>query len=138
MSKGEPDVKIYISARYTRRDEAEGLAIQLRDMGHIITSRWVWRDQPQDYESATHEEVAEYAQEDIEDVLDANHFVTLSESSDSIYGRGGRHVEFGLAISTGIMITVIGPRENIFHYLFYVNHFDTSQEFLQHIKGIRE
>jgi hypothetical protein len=32
-------------------------------------------------------------------------------------GKGGRHVEFGLAVAAGKRLVVIGPRENVFHCL---------------------
>ena len=52
-------------------------------------------------------------------------------------GRGGRHVEFGYAASRGKRLTIIGPRETVFHHLDGVEHFENAQEFMrsQHFIG---
>lgn len=43
--------------------------------------------------------------------------------------RGGRHVEFGIALEREIPIFVIGPRENIFHYMLTrVQHFENLDD----------
>ena len=42
-------------------------------------------------------------------------FSEAAESGDR--GRGGRHVEFGMAYAMGKSIIVIGDRENVFHSL---------------------
>lgn len=127
-------MKFYISARYGRRLEAEELGRVLLEEGHEITSRWIWRDQPDDYETATHEEVADYAEEDIEDVMNAEALITLSEPSNNPYGRGGRHVEFGFALGMGKELYVIGPLENIFHYMDNVVVSETVADFLEYLR----
>lgn len=127
-------MKFYISARYGRRLEAEALGLLLTEMGHEITSRWVWREQPQEYETATPEEIAEYAEEDVEDVLEAEALVALSEPSDSAWGRGSRHVEFGIALALAKMLFVIGPYENVFHYMADVTVADNVQDFILYIQ----
>ena len=42
MDKG----KIYLAARYSRRDEMKALATHLRLAGFFITSRWLYEDKP--------------------------------------------------------------------------------------------
>jgi len=39
-------MKLYLAAAYGRRDEIEGYAAELRDIGHEITSRWHGRQNP--------------------------------------------------------------------------------------------
>lgn len=124
----------YISARYGRRAEAEVLGNALIALGHRVTSQWIWRDQPSDYNDATDDEVASYAQEDIDDVVRANHFISLSEVETNPYGRGGRHVESGIALGRLMPWSVIGPRENIFHFMKHVVHFESSKDFLEVVK----
>jgi hypothetical protein len=36
---------------------------------------------------------------------------------NTILATGGRHVEFGLALAQGKRVIIVGPRENVFHYL---------------------
>lgn len=124
----------YISARYGRREEAQDLGIALMALGHRVTSQWIWRDQPSDYNDATDDEVASYAQEDMDDVLRATHFISLSEVETNPYGRGGRHVESGIALSRLMPWSVIGPRENIFHFMKHVTHFESAKDFLEVVK----
>jgi hypothetical protein len=38
-------------------------------------------------------------------------------------GKGGRHVEYGLALGLGKRLIICGPRENIFHTLPQVEHY---------------
>ena len=127
-------MKFYISARYSRRQDAEDLGHLILENGHNVTSRWVWREQPDNYEVMEHEEVAQLALEDIDDVIKADALIALSEPSDNPYGRGGRHVEYGYALACGMVIIVIGPLENIFHYMNEVSNFETVDEFIDYLK----
>ena len=36
--------------------------------------------------------------------------------------RGGRHVEFGMAVGWGLKVVLVGPRENVFHWMPEVSH----------------
>ena len=51
-----------------------------------------------------------------------------------LWARGGRHVEFGMAIAAQKRIVVIGPRENIFHWLPMIEQFDTFDAFMDHAR----
>ncbi|HVV51132.1 MAG TPA: hypothetical protein VHO06_15800 [Polyangia bacterium] len=104
-------MRIYIASRYDRRFEMLGVTGVLMRAGHHVTSRWIEGrgDGP---------EVA--AAEDLEDVLRAECLVSFTEEPQqavSWAARGGRHVEFGVALGAGKRLCVVGPRENIFHYL---------------------
>jgi hypothetical protein len=59
----------------------------------------------------------------------ADIIILFSEKS-GISHRGGRHVEFGLAIGLKKRLIVIGPRENIFHCLPQVELFDSWEDFV--------
>jgi len=43
--------------------------------------------------------------------------ITFTETPRSSNSRGGRHVEFGIALGMRKRAVVIGPRENVFHCL---------------------
>jgi len=47
----------------------------------------------------------------------------FSEPPDSHSKRGGRHVEFGLALAWGKRLMIVGPRENVFHCLPQVEQY---------------
>lgn len=126
--------RVYIAARFSRRQEANWLANQLKVAGCEIASRWVLPDC--DHILATglsaqaeDSERRRFAIEDIQDLKRANWLVSLQEEPRS-NGRGGRHVEFGYAVAAGIPITVTGPRETVFHHLPGLEHYETKEQFL--------
>ena len=47
--------------------------------------------------------------------------------------RGGRHVEFGIAIGLSKIVIAVGPRETVFHHLPEIRHFDTVEDFLKEV-----
>jgi hypothetical protein len=125
---------IYIAARFSRRPEANRLARILVAAGHTITSRWVKPDcdhvLPTGLSAqAADAERARFAREDWEDVCACNWMISLMEEPRS-NSRGGRHVEFGMALAMGCALTIIGPRETVFHHLPAVEQFDTLADFL--------
>ena len=117
-------MKIYIASRYDRRFEMLGVTGVLMRAGHVVTSRWIEGrgDGP---------EVA--AAEDLEDVLRADCLVSFTEEPAvgvAWSARGGRHVEFGLALAAGKRLCVVGPRENIFHFLPRVEVFRSTDDLI--------
>jgi hypothetical protein len=47
----------------------------------------------------------------------ADAVIIFTEIPNTVLATGGRHVEFGLALAHGKRVFVVGPRENVFHYL---------------------
>lgn len=126
-------MKIYIASRFSRRHECNELAQFLKSFGHTITSRWVLPDSDHvipvgPSEQAEDAERQRFALEDFEDVKNADWCISLTETPRN-NSRGGRHVEFGMAIALGQRLTVIGPRETVFHHLPNVEHFDEIHQF---------
>jgi hypothetical protein len=115
-------MKIYLAARYSRHDEMRGVRDFLeKALGHKVTSRWIDLHGGDQLESAAQEvlnsdpeSVAHFGIHDIEDV---------SFTDKAGGGKGGRHVEHGLALGLGKRVIVCGPRENIFHTLPQVEHY---------------
>jgi hypothetical protein len=115
-------MRIYLAAKYSRNPEMRVLRDVLETRGHVVISRWI---------NGNHEltdinndlEYARFAQEDFEDLC-RSHVVLWFSEPKKIEGRnrGGRHVEFGLALAWGIRIIVIGRKENTFHWLPEVEH----------------
>jgi len=102
-------MKIYIAARFERQIEARNYAVLLEAAGHIITSRWLYVSNAAD--------LAVEAAHDLEDVDAADALIFLSESPETAWRRGSRCVEYGYALARGKRLRIIGPRENIFHWL---------------------
>ena len=131
---------IYLAARYSRLEELQGYADDLRAVGHRVEARWLLGDH-QIHEGADKVEAATvsvplegrpFALDDYVDVLEADMLIAFSEEPRAGgASRGGRHVEFGMALAWGLKVVVVGPRENVFHTLREVNHFWRWSEALE-------
>lgn len=129
-------MRIYMAARYSRRDELREKKEVLEKLGLNVTSRWLEETNPLDTQMGddTTEFYIETANIDLIDIDLAEAVLFFSE--DPLVGipRGGRHVEFGYALGTKKPIYVVGPRENVFHYIDRVYHFDTFEDFIEAVK----
>ena len=124
---------VYLAAQFARRDELANYIPAFDAAGISVTSRWLKQMTPLDGLAARHtaDENRHFADVDIADVDIADGFVFFAE--DPLVGipRGGRHVEFGWALARGKEVAVIGPRENVFHWLLPSSAIYTSvDEFL--------
>jgi hypothetical protein len=123
--------RIYLAARYSRRQELLDYALELQERGYEITSTWIdghHETRPGIDDDATDVERATWAAEDVSDVRRADWLVSFTEQER---GRGGRHVEFGMALAWGQRLVLIGAnREHVFHCLPDVLQFDTWVAFL--------
>ena len=100
-------------------------------MGYIVDARWLKgehqiHDGALAVESATETMPPEgraFAEDDVEDLRRSDVLLSFSEAPRSGKSRGGRHVEFGMALAFSMTrwppmrLIVVGPRENIFHCL---------------------
>ena len=135
-------MKVYLAAQYARRDELREYRTQLETLGIHVTSRWLDENEPLDG-SMTHKEDAWYTHTaliDLEDINRADAMVFFSEDPLMGIPRGGRHVEFGYAIAKIKPIHVVGPRENVFHYIgfHHVRHYKSLDEFIEAYKRYEE
>lgn len=135
------NLKVYLSSRWSRQAELRICRDQLVKAGIYVTSGWLDVDDPDNGPAggAPSGEAARLAAlEDVEDVLRASVLVAFSEDPTSPFGRGGRHVEFGIALGTGKRIVVVGPRENVFHWHPDVWYFDTWPAALDSLLSLSE
>jgi hypothetical protein len=124
-------MKIYLASRYSRHDEMQGVRDVLEATGHQVTSRWIdcHTDVVGDFTSSftpeflneNPEQCAPLGQHDIDDLAAADAVISFTGGG----GKGGRHVEFGYGLALGKRMIVVGPRENIFHTLAEVEHYET-------------
>lgn len=133
-------MRIYLASRYSRRDELQGYAAQLKAAGHVVTSRWIYGTHEivdgRSRESA-HEDRIIFAQEDVADVHSADAVISFTEGPGAVNGRGrgGRHVEFGIALALGRRCIVVGHRENIFHSLPAVEFYGSWSQAMDGLGG---
>lgn len=136
MNNLEP-TKIYLAAKYEMHPLMREFRDWLQDKGFIITSRWIdlhGDKVPTPFSSAelagdfgsVHEQAGLYAQHDVEDVEAADWLICFSIGGG---GRGGRHVEWGIGINQRKRLTLIGPREHVFHCLPQVEVFPDLETF---------
>jgi len=71
-----------------------------------------------------------FALDDWEDVNAAELVISFTEPPRSKANRGGRHVEYGIALANKARVIVVGHRENIFHWLPVVEFCTTWDEAL--------
>lgn len=109
---------IYLAGNYTRRKELLGYAAQLAYLGYTITSTWLYED----VKNTRDLEFCWWAMKDLEDINRADTLVVFSGVASA---SGGMHVELGYALGRARAIVLVGPRENIFHYLPGIIWFET-------------
>lgn len=151
-------MKIYLAARYSRREELCGYREQLRALGHDVQARWLNGEHQLANDGtpigengealvegtlrsgehlSEHEQTeraaklrTQFALDDWEDVNAAELVINFTEPPRSKANRGGRHVEYGIALANKVPVIVVGYRENIFHWLPQVQFCATWQDAL--------
>jgi dATP/dGTP diphosphohydrolase, N-terminal len=135
--------KVYLAACYPRHIELQDYAHELEAHGFIVNARWVWGNHSVDgsiTDTANALKAEQFAQEDYDDVMDCDVFISFSERGAPASITGGRHVELGIMLGRiaggeKVRIVIVGGRENIFHMLppAFVEHYDTFDEALAHL-----
>jgi hypothetical protein len=143
----------YLAARYSRREELCAYKADLEARGHRVPARWLLGEhQVHGLEAARAVEndgpvpaaqAVLFAEDDIEDLLGADVMVNFTEAPRHGATRGGRHVEYGVALGlrrAGYgrhQIYVVGPLENVFHALPEIDgRFDTWAAFLARLDAM--
>ena len=127
--------RVYLAARYSRRAEMYDYAVGLRNKGLIVCSSWVDHpDELPDDGPGGATDPGFYAARDFDDVSSADTLVLFCDNPDETSTkRGGRHVEFGVALALDLNVIVVGQRENIFQYLPQVVHFDKWEDAVDYL-----
>jgi hypothetical protein len=103
-------MRYHLAARFARRVELCRYREQLLSIGDTVTSRWL--DFPKKPKWSS-----EIARADCQDLMAADSVIIFTERPNTVLATGGRHVEFGLALAQDKGVIIVGPRENVFHYL---------------------
>lgn len=129
-------MRLYIAARYSRKQEMEQVRDRLERNSIEVTSGWLDEPHAPDtpLDGISSDQSREYAQKDLDDIDRSDTFLFFSE--DVLTPRGGRHVEFGYALAKGKDIYVIGDEENIFHFLPQVKLFPSVGFFLREVINV--
>jgi hypothetical protein len=129
-------VRVYIAASYARHADLQPVKRSLDTMGHKVVSRWLERsfktiDDGRKRDWATPSRMADEAAMDFTDVTKCDTFV-LEGAPEGTCVRGGKYVEFGVALAQGKSLHVIGHRELMFMHLPQVAFHETWYDFLAH------
>lgn len=127
-------MKIYLAGRYGRRQQLREVRKSLVDLGYEVTSSWLDTDFEGGVGSAhaPPEMREKIALTNLKDLTRADAVVSFTEEPDSTQGkRGGRHVEFGMAVAMNKRLIVIGHRENVFHHLPQVESYPTIWDLIE-------
>jgi nucleoside 2-deoxyribosyltransferase len=123
-------MRVYLANQYSQKELMKVCTAELRAKGIEVTS--TWPEEPHKPETQLHEVgdavLIEYAYRDLLEIAHADMVVFFSVAPTTPTLRGGRHVEFGYALANRKPILVVGPRENIFHYLREVKQVDTWED----------
>ena len=126
-------MRIFLAAQYPRRDELREHAKRLRELGVFVTSRWLVESAPLDGNMGDEQDgyYRAAALIDLADIDKSEAVIFFSE--DPLVGVvcGGRHVEFGYAVALNKAVYVIGPKENVYHHLHGVKHYDSLDELIE-------
>lgn len=127
-------MKIYLAARYTRYLELQQPVRDLLSLGHTVTSEWLlnpYNNGDNGYAFGGDDAyVQSEAERDIQNVRDSDMLIVFSEDEGHL-ARGGKHVEFGIALALGKRLAVVGRKEVLFHYLPNVEVYSTWQAALE-------
>lgn len=126
-------MRVYLAAKYPRRDEMREVAVRLKEAGFQVTSRWLEETAPLDggLHDGTPLSHMKTALQDIADIDHADMLLFFAEDSYVGIPRGGRHFECGFAYGRGKRIAIIGEPENNFHYLPRIIHYKDVDSFLE-------
>ena len=122
-------MRIYIAARYDRREQMQGLLRAIEEIGHRVTSRWI-----RDSFAGVPDEIC--AGVDESDIDEAEALVAFSEPRGHL-SHGGRHVEFGIALALNKRLFLVGDRENVFHHHPSVEQFKDVNHLLAFLRENR-
>ena len=144
-------MRIYLASRYSRIDEMNKHATELRSIGYTVDARWLngnhqlheGAEEVENNPGSITQKAMLFAQDDLDDLIASNMvicFTEISYSQDSV-SRGGRHVELGLALmwnyksilSLQKQILLVGPRENVFYCLPNIKQFTTWEDCIKHL-----
>lgn len=83
----------------------------------------------------TDDYLIEHAAKDISEISEGDTIILFTQDPKLPFCRGGRMHEFGYAHAAGKRCIVVGPRENIFHYLPNVEVFPTWEALLAEVSN---
>jgi len=111
-------MKLYVAGKFDNRDYIHTRIEYLQSLGYEITHDWT---QVETSNSLTNTDLAKYASQDVNGVLQADLLLILITDED--YPYRGTTTELGVALGQNKPVVVIDPFENsIFNQNIFVRH----------------
>jgi len=129
-------LKVYVAAASYRQREARNVYRRLARHGLEVTGTWVFKRSLGEVDTFPTE-----AARDLIQIQEADLVLTLTENPRARrpkYTTGGRHVECGYALGKGKPLVVVGPKENVFHYLPNVVQFDIIEDAVVYLEDLNK
>lgn len=120
-------MKAYLSAPTARAEELRAYAEELTALDVEVVSRWLT--------TLGKQEPGRAAAQDVADLRRADVFIAFTGTA-AAPGRGGRHVELGIALAHEIPVIVVGDPEHLFHHLAGVDVVDDWPAALQRLRAL--
>jgi hypothetical protein len=127
--------KVYLAASFSRQEEMQNVARDLRATGVNVIARWL--DEDRSVKNHTPDALNGLALIDIEDIMSCDVFVRFSDDLGlplvySQLATGARHFEMGLAWATFKDIIVVGGHQQLFDYLASIVHLPDTESLINH------
>jgi nucleoside 2-deoxyribosyltransferase len=120
-SKNTGGHSVYLAGRTARRRELADAAVALGAGGIKVVSSWL--GDVKAGSARSDDDAATAAARNLRDVEHCDIFVAVTDGAGS-FGRGGRHVELGVALALGKRVLVAGPPEHVFHRIADIERHD--------------
>lgn len=139
-------MRVYLGSRYSRLDEMRQHAEELRARGYTVDAHWLGGHGDLVGETSKAEGSAaaqKVARQDVADLFESHVAVIFTDPPEykSKNGRGGFHVEFGIALALKLMtpnrrLLLVGHRINSFHHHLDVEFFSTWEDALKTLPNV--
>ena len=125
-------MKIYIAGKWEEKNRLKIVKDRVPQK-HSVLSSWLEEDEKNgDYWSVTQDKIIECATRDVREIKESKLFILDTWPDNQ---RGGREVEFGVALASGKETWIVGPRKNFFHHLCDI-HFNNWEDILNELRNI--
>lgn len=126
-------MNFYLASTSEHGPELEQVRYKLEHMGHIVVSEW---HKPENIRIQQFDKLfgiyrMGWALKDVRDVKKCDILVHRNPGPGS--GKGGSHVEYGMAYTLGKTIVVIGEPSNVFQYLPGIINFPNWDELYNYL-----
>jgi hypothetical protein len=132
-------MKVYLAARFDRKDEMKEFSLRLKEIGIGVTSRWLDEKPLPHGQAAQARFLRNTAQMDADDVKAADILIRFSDNLStktipSKWGTGSRLEECGMATAWGKRIVIVGGRQSLFDRFPQRIHVRDAEELLKYLR----